>query len=187
MYIKESFFFEMSAWKEIICCYEIVLHKILYLKIHFLDVTSREINLNTNWQIYHGWLEHHGPCRNRNTRPSFSNTRPNFWFCLSLQKFGRLFERLIRELKARPSILFNRILKILSAKGTIYSSESNLSNAINVPFTSNTWNYSLRHYTSYIPVGYILYLCKIIELKFNDRFRSWKQICEALLRVQNFR
>ena len=73
----------------------------------------------------------------------------------------------------------------------------------NLPVTNNTWTSSMRHYASYISVGYISYFCKIPKFWINnlylknkkeiekrkifgpnERFRSWKQILEALLRVQ---
>ena len=42
-------------------------------------------------ELYRDYLGLHGPCYNTNTRPSFSNSLPSFWFFL-------------KSSKARPSV-----------------------------------------------------------------------------------
>ena len=64
------------------------------------------MNLNTISGIYREWLGHHRPCHNTITRgQAFQTLGRTFDFVLRLQNLGRLFERLIRELKTRPFVL----------------------------------------------------------------------------------
>ena len=61
-------------------------------------------------------------------------------------------------------------MKIWSVKSTIYSLQSSVINLFNLHFINNTYIYSLRHTTSYIPICCISYLCKIAKIWFNNQY-----------------
>ena len=66
--------------------------------------------------------------------------------------------------KYSTECLLKRISENLASKS------SNLIDIFNLPLTNNTWNDFLRHWASYIPIGFINHLCKISKFCFHDEY-----------------
>ena len=97
--------------------------------------------------MYRGWLGQHGLCCNTNTRQSFSNTRPSFWFSLKPSK-ARLSVWKARQ--ARPSVLkqalvwlfcYRDFMEIWSVKSTVCSLQSSGINLFNLHFINKPCHY----------------------------------------------
>ena len=123
-----------------------------FLVKSFLETHDDLPIVQTSTKLFHrrGWLGQHGPCCNTNTRPSFLNTRPNFWFSL-------------KAAEAQPSVW-----KAWSSvwKAWLYFLRQNF----NLHFINNTCSYSLRHWARYILLCCLSYIWKIPKSWLNNQY-----------------
>ena len=76
--------------------------------------------LKTCDRMYRGWLRQDRPCYDINTRPSFSNFRPSFWFFLKPSKARPSISKArLSVSKAQPRVLKQMLGRVIWSSYTL--------------------------------------------------------------------